>query len=374
MEEYKVMQDTSIRQLGIFGQSVWVDNISRQMIKTGRIKEMIGLGLRGMTSNPTIFDKAISASSDYDEDITELCDAGKTTFEIYDELTVKDIRDAADIFLPVYKETAGLDGYVSLEINPKLAHNAEETIKEGRRIHQKVGRPNLMVKVPSTEAGFRAIEELLAGGININATLIFSLGQYINTVEAYLRGMKRFMQDKKDTGIIRSVASVFVSRTDASVDGLLEQLASKEQSPEKTAQIISLKGKAAVSNCALIYKKYLDIFSSGRSAQRVLWASTSTKNPEYSDIKYVTDLIAKNTVNTMPEQTFDAFLGHGKVKESLTQDVSVAEKVISDLKELGIDVNDICAQLLMDGVAAFEKSFDSLLSSIDKKKTSICKK
>lgn len=376
------MPESSIRELNEFGQSVWLDNINRSMITTGKLKEMIELGLCGMTSNPTIFDKAISLSVDYDERIVELCEAGKSTFEIYDDLTIKDVQDAADIFLPIYKESNGLDGYVSLEINPRLAYKTEETIKEGKRLYQKVNRPNVMFKVPATKQGFSAMEELLASGININSTLIFSLEQYANTANAYIRGIKRILQNKGNASKVRSVASVFVSRIDTSVDNLIDQLFAKEQEQKKKVILMSLKGKAAVSNSGLIYQKFLEIFSTqdfkplqekGANLQRVLWGSTSTKNPDYSDIKYVSELTAKDTVNTMPEQTFNAFLDHGKVKEALTSDVSEAQKIIATLKTLGIDINDVCAQLLQDGVFAFERSFDSLLNSIEKKGKSICK-
>lgn len=375
------MTDSTIRELNEFGQSVWIDNISRSMIRTGKLKQMINLGLCGMTSNPTIFDKAISSSTDYDEKIVELCEAGKSTFEIYDDLTIRDVQDAADIFLPVYKESNGLDGYVSLEINPRLAYKTQETIEEGKRLCQKVNRPNVMFKVPATVQGFSAMEELVASGININSTLIFSLEQYLNTANAYKRGIKRILQNKGDVSKVRSVASVFVSRIDSSVDNLLDQLPTKEE--EQKALLMFLKGKAAVSNSGLIYQKYLETFSSddfkplkakGSHLQRVLWGSTSTKNPDYSDIKYVSELIAKNTVNTMPEQTFYAFLDHGKLKQSLTSDISEAQKTIATLKKLGIDIDDICAQLLKEGVVAFEKSFDSLLNSIEKKKNIVCKR
>lgn len=370
------MAKTSIQKLNEFGQSVWVDSIGRSMIKGGKLKEMIESGLRGMTSNPTIFDKAISSSSDYDEDIAKLSKMNKTTFEIYDELTIKDIRDAADILLPVYKKSGRLDGYVSLEINPKLAYRTEETVIEGKRLFQKVNRPNVMFKVPATEAGFKAIEELVAEGLNINITLIFSLSQYSHTAEAYLRGMRRLLQDKKDASKVYSVASVFVSRVDTYVDNLLDQLLSKELSQDKKAQIMFLKGKAAVSNAALIYKKYSEIFYSsgfnelkkqGANAQRVLWGSTSTKNPEYSDIKYVTELIAKNTVNTMPEDTYAYFLDHGKVKEAINSNTREAERTIKDLSTYGINVNKACEKLLKEGVDAFEKSFVSLLETIEQK-------
>lgn len=374
---------TSVQELNEFGQSVWLDNINRSMFRSGKLSEMIGSGLCGMTSNPTIFDKSISASSDYDEEIAELAEANKTTFEIYDELTVKDIQDACDIFLPVYKKSNSLDGYVSLEINPKLANKTEETIKEGKRLFRKVNRPNVMFKVPSTEAGFGATEDLVAEGMNINITLIFSLEQYINTAGAYLRGIKRLLENKRDVSNIHSVASVFVSRVDTHADNLLEGLLTKEENQDKKAKINSLKGRAAASNSALIYKKYSEIFSSpdfsglrksGANIQRVLWGSTSTKNPAYSDIKYVTELIALNTVNTMPEQTFNAFLEHGRVKEALTSDALGSQNVIESLKQYGIDIDDICRLLLKDGLDAFEKSFDSLLNTLEQKKKTLCKR
>jgi len=354
-----------LRQLADFGQSIWLDNINRTMLTDGRLKELVNLGLRGMTSNPSIFDKAISKSDVYDEHIAALAKAEKGTFEIYDELTVKDIQDAADIFKPVYDETGGLDGYVSLEINPQLAHKTDETITEGRRLHAKVDRVNLMLKVPATTEGFPAIEEFSASGINVNATLIFSLQQYIDTANAYIRGIKRFIDSGGDASMVRSVASVFVSRVDSAVDKMLDEKA-----------IPNLKGKAAVSNCAMIYKKFLEAFSSeefkklragGANKQRPLWASTSTKNPAYSNIKYVEELIARNTVNTLPDATFEAVLNHGAVKEALTSDASAAEDTILDLVKAGIDINEVCNKLLSDGVDAFEKSFLSLLSSLEQK-------
>lgn len=369
------MSRTVIHELCDFGQSVWMDNINRRMIESGELNEMIGKGLRGMTSNPTIFDKAISSSTDYDEKIKELCKEGKSTFDIYDSLTIRDIQDAADMFMHVYKETQGLDGYVSLEINPKLAYKTEETIEEGMRLYKAVNRPNVMFKVPSTAEGFKAIEELIASGINVNITLIFSLEQYVNTAYAYIRGMKRLLKDKTIENV-RSVASVFVSRIDTAVDKILDEKIEKETDEMVKTKLNSLKGMAAVANTSLIYKKYLDIFSSeefkelekkGGHIQRCLWGSTSTKNPAYSDIKYVTELIAKDTVNTMPENTFNAFLDHGSVKESLSADVSKAQRIIDSLMELEININEVCARLLRDGVGAFEKSFDSLLKTIEKK-------
>jgi transaldolase len=366
------MSRTNIERLSEFGQSIWLDNISRSLIETGRIKELIDLGLRGMTSNPTIFEKSISSSADYDEQITGLLQQERSTFEIYDELTVKDIQDAADIFRPVFDKTNGLDGYVSLEVNPKLAYKTEETIEEGKRLWKKVGRPNLMLKVPSTKEGFKAVEELTASGMNVNVTLIFSLEQYMDATKAYINGMKRVLYNGKDASGVRSVASVFISRVDTVVDKFLDD----------KKEALHLKGKAAAANTQLIYAKYREVFTSdefkslekkGVNAQRALWGSTSTKNPEYSDIKYVTELIGKDSVNTVPPNTFDAFLDHGIVKEALTGQTDEAGKIITQLKDVGIDVNAVCDELLKAGVKAFEKSFDSLLCSIAEKTKELSK-
>ena len=246
------MKKTVLRDLCETGQSIWLDNINRSMIESGRLKELINLGLRGMTSNPTIFDKAISTSTDYDEEILQLSNSDKTTFQIYDDLTTKDIQDAADLFLPIYEETRGLDGYVSLEINPHLAFNTNETIEEGKRLHQKVNRPNVMFKVPSTEEGFGAVEELISSGINVNITLIFSLEQYIKTAQAYMRGIKLLLENNGDPRSVHSVASVFVSRVDTYVDKLLEEKESQENEESIKSKLNSMRGKAAVANSRLI--------------------------------------------------------------------------------------------------------------------------
>lgn len=367
------MKKTTIQMLGEFGQSAWLDNINRSMINDGNLREMIDLGLRGMTSNPSIFHKAITSSDDYDEEIQRLYEAGKSPFDIYDELTVKDVQDAADMFRPLYDKTYGLDGYVSLEVNPKLSDMADETILEARRLFKKVNRPNVMLKIPATWAGYKVIEELISCGINVNATLIFSVAQYEEVANAYIRGLSRLLERKIDLNIVRSVASVFVSRIDTGIDGMLRD---KDNSG-------SLEGRAAVANSRMIFKKYLDIFSEekfkelerkGANIQRLLWASTSTKNYAYSDIKYVSELIGKNTINTLPDNTFKAFLDHGIIKEAMTSDVDEAVRVIESLKTMGIDVNEVCNKLLNDGIRAFEESFDSLLSSIEKKAGVLCKK
>jgi len=367
-------------ELARFGQSIWLDNINRSLIDTGRLKEMIGIGLRGMTSNPTIFDNAISKGNDYDDAIRALCLRHTSTFAIYDELTVKDIQEAADIFRPVYKRTNGLDGYVSLEINPRLALQTRETIEEGKRLHYKVNRPNVMFKVPATDPGFEAIEELLASGININITLIFSREQYVKSARSFLKGMQRLAGKKDDLSAIGSVASIFVSRIDTIVDAQLAARMEREEDESVRQRLRSLQGKAAVANSAIIFQKYAEIFSGaefralkekGAQPQRVLWGSTSTKNPAYADIKYVTELIGRNTVNTMPDSTFAAFLDHGSIDEALTDDVQWARDTIAHLTTFGIDIDAVYSKLLDDGVAAFEKSFNSLLATIEHKMTAL---
>jgi len=346
------------------------------MIKNGKLKEMIDNGLSGQTSNPTIFDKAISSSSDYDKEIKGLSEEGKSAFEIYDDLTVKDVQDAADLFIEVYKRTQGKDGYVSLEVNPTLAMNTDESIKECKRLHKKVNRPNVMFKIPSTNAGFPAIEELLSVGININITLIFSLEQYVKTAQAFLSGLEKFSSKGGDLSKVASVASVFVSRVDTAIDKMLEERITKETDASKKAKLESLKGKAAVAGSSRIFSKHIDIFSKeafkkleskGASIQRVLWGSTSTKNPAYNDIKYVTELIAKNTVNTIPEKTLNAFVDHGVVKEALKPGDKGSENILAELMKYGIDIDEVCRKLLEDGVASFEKSFNSLLDTIKNK-------
>jgi transaldolase len=367
--EEETMSKTTIEQLGKLGQSIWFDYISRSLLRSGRLNELIGLGVTGMTSNPTIFDQAINSGSDYDAQIRELTKAGKSIFEIYDDITIKDIQAAADIFKPIYERTKGLDGYVSLEINPQLAYKTEETIEEGKRLAGKVNRPNVMFKVPATEAGYEAIQALLAQGINVNVTLIFSVGQYQKTAAAYLAGIKGLLKNKGAARQVRSVASVFVSRIDTAVDALLDKL------PD-AAVAASLKGKAAKANANLIYCAYARIFAGdefkelekqGATIQRVLWGSTGTKNPAYSDIKYVAELIGRDTVNTVPEKTLEAFLDHGVVKETCIADADGPQQVIDALQKLGIGIDAVCAQLLTEGVAAFERSFLSLLAAIEKK-------
>lgn len=375
------MSQTKLHELANLGQSIWLDYISRPLLETGALQKWVDDGLRGMTSNPSIFNQSISQSKDYDDKITQLKAAGKSTFEIYDELTIRDIQEACDIFKPVYETTKGLDGYVSLEINPMLANDTAASIKEGKRLYAKAGRKNIMIKVPATPAGFPVIEELLADGINVNVTLIFSLKQYENTANAFMKGLERLSQTQSDLSKIGSVASVFVSRLDNTIDELLDKKIPTVSQKEK---LTFLKGQAAVANCQLVYAKALELTSSSRFKalaakgarfQRVLWASTSTKNPAYSDVKYIAELIAKNTVNTVPEKTLKAFMDHGVVKVGLTgSEAGGAGLVLMDLKTQGIDVDEICKKLLADGVVAFEKSFAELTQSIETKASQLAAK
>ncbi len=369
------MSKPILNQLADFGQSIWLDYISRPLIETGKLKGLIDQGLRGMTSNPSIFNQAIGSSQDYDDKITQLKRQGKSTFEIYDELTIKDIQDATDIFKQVYDKTKGLDGYVSLEINPLLANKIEEQMLEGIRLYKKVSRPNVMIKVPSTDQGFPVIEELIAQGINVNVTLIFSLRQYEKTAEAYLKGLKRLSAKTADLSKVRSVASVFVSRIDTTIDKMLDDKIAAEKDSVKKNKLAALKGKAAIANSRLIFERSKELFAGeeftklhGANVQRVLWGSTGTKNPAYSDIKYVTELIASPTVNTIPEPTLNAFLDHGKVSDAFQYfSATDAQNIISALKANGINVDDVCATLLKDGCVAFDKAFEALLTSIEKK-------
>ena len=370
------MGDQAVRDLDAFGQSVWLDDISRSMIRTGRLRSLIDLGLAGLTSNPTIFDKAVASGADYDDQIRSLRRGGASAFEIYDELTTTDVRDAADDFRPVYDRTGGRDGYVSLEIEPKLAGDTGRTVTEGLRLFKKVGRPNVMFKVPATAAGFGAVEELTAAGVNVNITLIFSTGQYRRTAAAYLRGLERLVEANGDPKTVRSVASVFVSRIDTAVDAALDALVARESDPGLRRLAGSIKGRAAVANahlCYAIFRKtfaaneFLDLREKGASVQRPLWGSTSTKNPAYSDIKYVEELIAPDTVNTMPEKTFFAFLDHGRVAKALTPDTSRSEEALANVEKLGLSIDGVCAALLEDGVRAFGRSLDDLLRTIEKK-------
>lgn len=365
---------TRIEQLSEFGQSIWFDNISRSIIDSGELNSLIEIGISGVTSNPTIFDKAITGSDDYTDKIKELKSKGLSTFEIYDELTVEDICDTADLFRPVFEQTQGRDGYVSLEVNPLSAHKIKETIQEAKRLHRKVNRANVLFKIPATENGLEAAKTLLTEGINVNFTLLFSLKQYMQVANTFLEAANEFHKRGGDLRNICSVASIFVSRIDTAVDKIVDDNLKNQKDRAGIKILQSKRGKAAVANSGLIFAKFLEIFSEekflelnskGLKPQRPLWASTSTKNPEYSDIKYVTELIGKSTINTIPRPTIDAFLDHGIIEEALSPDITKAEEIVTSLRSFGIDIEEVCAELLKQGVVAFQDSFNSLLRTIE---------
>jgi transaldolase len=352
---------TGLHELAELGQAVWIDYIKRSFITSGGLKSWIDQGARGVTSNPTIFDKAISGSSDYDDDLKALSGADRTVIELYEALAMEDIRRAADLMRPVYDATEGLDGYVSLEVNPKLAHDTGGTITEARRLFATLARPNVLIKVPATSEGLPAIRTLISEGINVNVTLIFSVAQYQAVAEAYIAGLEG-LGPGKAASQVASVASLFVSRVDTATDRALEQ-----------AGRADLQGKTAVANAKMVYARFRGIFSGerwerlarrGARVQRPLWASTGTKNPRYPDILYVDELIGPYTVNTMPPDTLEAFLDHGRVRLTVESNIDAAREHLRRLAKVGINLDAITQRLQDDGVSAFASSFDSLLASI----------
>ncbi|MFH1282162.1 MAG: transaldolase [bacterium] len=368
------MMKTSMQELNDFGQSVWLDDISRSSIENGRLKKMITLGLAGITTNPTIFEKAINKTADYDDKIRRLHDFGKTALEIYDDLTVEDVRDAADLLKPTYDATKGRDGYASLEIDPKLAFNAENSVSEGIRLFKKLNRPNVMIKIPATEAGLRAAQELTANGVNVNVTLIFSVDQYVKAFKSYVEGLEKRILNGLDVQNICSVASIFVSRLDTAVDNLIVQDIERKITIGQKRWVENLKGKSATANAKIIYASYLELIVSSRFGdlavkgvlpQRILWASTGVNDPHDSRIKYVTNLIAKDTAVAMHLETFDVFLYQGKAKQALNSNINDALKIISNLKDVNIFMDDICRNLLVRGISLFSDSFDAVVNSIE---------
>lgn len=362
---------SKLDELAKLGQSVWYDYIRRAFITSGELQAWIDKGLRGVTSNPSIFDKAIAGSVDYDEEIKALVGEKKSVKEIYESLALKDIALAGDLFKPVYEETDGLDGYVSLEVSPELAYDTEKTISEAKRFFEALHRPNVMIKVPATEAGIPAITELIGSGVNVNVTLLFSVETYKSVAEAYLKGLERLANDGPSVSgghtadRVASVASFFVSRVDTAVDQALERIGHK-----------NLQGKIAIANAKMAYLAFRDIFSGARweslaakgtRVQRLLWASTGTKNPLYTDTLYVDQLIGPDTVNTVPPATLNSFLDHGTVAETLTQGVEEAGRQLEQLTDLGVNLNVIAQGLLDDGVVAFAKPFKALMASISQK-------
>ncbi len=376
------MSENPLIALQRYGQSFWYDNISRSILENGEMQRLINEeGMRGVTSNPTIFYKSIKSGTEYDEQLRELFQSGKnlSAKEIFYELAIQDISDACDLLMDVYRQSEGEDGYVSIEVDPHLAYDTEGTIREAKELFNRIGKPNLMIKVPATKEGLPAVEELIYQGLNINVTLLFAVQRYEEVMDAYLRGLERRVEDGKDLKKIASVASFFVSRVDTLTDKLLEEQL-KDADNEKAEKIRSLMGKTAVANAQIAYDAFKKTFSTdrflqlklkGARIQRLLFGSTSTKNPEYSDVLYVEELIGPGTVNTMPEATWKAFKDHGKVARTIDRDIDAARAVIREVESLGISLDEVTTQLEEEGVRLFAESFDALLALIEDKRKSL---
>ena len=367
--------ENNISKVNSLGQSIWYDNISKKMIVSGELKGLIDNGISGLTSNPTIFFKAITGSTDYDKQLNELASQTSDVEAIYEHLVIDDIRAVADLLKSTYDKTDGADGYVSLEVNPNLAHETDKTIEEATRLFETVNRKNLMIKVPATPAGIPAIRTLIGKGINVNVTLIFSLQAYSNVRQAYLLGLNDFDNRGGDLSSVASVASFFVSRVDTLVDSRLGQVDVKSETRVK-----DLLGKAAIVNAKLAYQdfkkdfyseKFIGLKRKNARVQRPLWASTGTKNPEYSDVLYPDSLIGNDTVNTMPDATLESFLDHGCVSNSLTKDEGQLEEYFNQLKSYNINIDDITSELLEDGVKQFVDSYNELIGAIESKSLQI---
>ena len=369
------MKDNPLLKLENFGQSIWMDFIRRGMISSGELQKSIEEdGVSGVTSNPSIFEKAIAESEDYDEAIHALIFEGKTAGEIYQFLTVEDIQNVADLLRPIYERRDGQDGFVSLEVSPGLAHDTAGTIEEARRLWSLVGRPNLMIKVPATQAGLTAIRQLTGEGININITLLFGLPRYRAVADAYIAGLEALATKGGNLKQVASVASFFLSRIDVLLDPILEK---KMQAGSPESDIaLRLHGQVAIASAKVAYQLYREIFGSerfkrlrskGARAQRLLWASTSTKNPAYGDTKYIEPLIGPDTINTLPVETLNAYRDHGHPTLSLDQDISRAYHLLNQLSLIGIDLEAVTGQLEQEGVQKFATAFDRLMVSLKQK-------
>lgn len=359
------------------GQSPWIDNLKRSYLTDGRLSELISDGVRGLTSNPTIMAKAIEEGSAYDEQFTESIRAhGGNVLDTYWDLVVKDVSDALELFAPLHAESGGGDGFVSIEVAPNLSNDTTGTITAARDLHERINRPNLLVKIPGTKAGIPAIQQMISEGRSINVTLIFSIDRYEEVMEAYLSGLEAFVRGGGDPSSVASVASFFVSRVDTETDRRLEKVAADEQGSPRAETALALRGKAAVAQAHLAYEHFERRFSgarwdaltaAGARCQRPLWASTSTKNPDYPDLVYVDSLIGPNTVDTMPEETVKNFLDHGRVERTVDADFDGARKVLAQLAEVGVDLEDVAKTLEAEGVTSFEKSFDEVADRLQNK-------
>ena len=360
-----------------YGQSVWLDYIRRNIILNGELQKLIDQdGLRGITSNPSIFEKAIAGSNDYTDLLTQLGKQGLPTGEIYERIVVRDIQDSADKLLPVYKSTNRRDGYVSLEVSPTLARDTQGTIEEARRLWKAVNRPNIMIKVPGTPEGVEPVRRLISEGLNINITLLFAQEAYIAVAEAYLDGLEAALKSGKDISGIASVASFFVSRIDSLVDSNIDERMKTAKGAD--AQLLeSVRGKVAIANAKQAYRYYQKMIESprwkalaakGAQVQRLLWASTSTKNPKYRDVLYIEELIGPDTVNTIPPATMDAFRDHGVLRRTLDSDLAAADKTMSDLEKAGISMKQVTGKLLEDAIRLFDDAFTQLHQVVEQKR------
>jgi transaldolase len=365
-------------ELQKYGQSVWLDYIRRFLITSGDLQNLIdGDGLRGITSNPSIFEKAIAGSADYADFLDQLHAQGLSTQEIYERIVIRDIQDAADILLPVYKATNRNDGYVSLEVSPTLARDTQGTIAEARRLWKSVGRPNIMIKVPGTVEGAPAVRQLTSEGININITLLFAQDAYIRVAEAYIDGLEAALKAGKDISGIASVASFFVSRIDSLVDSMIDERLKNAPGTDDEKLLHDVQGRVAIANAKQAYRSYQGMIAGqrwkalaarGAHVQRLLWASTSTKNPKYRDVLYIEELIGPDTVNTIPPATMDAFREHGAVRRTLDADLAAADKTMKDLERAGISMQKVTDKLLDDAIKLFDDAFQKLLAAVEQKK------
>ncbi len=373
------MSTNPLLELKKLGQSVWLDNIRRGHILSGGLKKLIDAdGISGETSNPAIFEKAIAGNSaDYADAMRALVASGASAFEIYDALSIADVQTACDVFRPVYDATQGADGFVSIEVSPHLAHDTAGTIADAKRLFKAVNRPNVMIKIPGTPEGVPAIEECLYSGLNVNVTLLFAVQAHEAVMWAYIRALERRAAEGKPIDRIASVASFFVSRIDTLADKLLADKIKATNDPALKAKLESLQGQAAIANAKMAYALFKKIFGDARFAalqakgarvQRPLWASTSTKNPKYPDTLYVDTLIGRDTVNTLPPETIDAFRDHGKPRLTLEDDLEGARAMLQDLENVGVSLDAVTTQVLDEGVVKFEQAFDQLLASIEEKR------
>jgi transaldolase len=370
------MAKNKLQELHDVGQSIWLDSIDRRMLHDGELDRRVrDDALTGMTSNPTIFQKALASSNAYDDQIVSAEEDGLTSWELFELLETTDVRDACDSFAGVYSSTRGADGYVSIEISPGVSHNADAAVEEARRLWKTVDRPNVMVKVPGTVEGAVAVRRLIAEGINVNITLLFAIEAHDRVIEAYMAGLEDRVKARQPIDGLASVASFFVSRVDTEIDKRLDAMIAKAQPAEKE-RLQLLKGRAAIANAKLAYRLFRQKFSGprwealakqGARVQRPLWASTSTKNPAYRDVMYVEELIGPDTVDTMPPATIEAFADHGVVEKTVDKRVAVAEGLLKEIEAVGISVREVTEKLLVDGIASFQKSFDELIAGLESK-------